>query len=265
MPKPANLPALWRQSWRAALSGVLLLVLAACAGTGGGFIGQSSKERQQGANTHVQLAQEYLKRGRLDAARDGLKRALELDPYSPDAHTVSGVLHETIGDLVQADLHYRRAVELRASDGNMNNNYASFLCRQGRFEEAERFFQRAIVDPYYKTPEVALANAGVCAMSSGEFEKAESYLRRALDRRPDYVDALMPMAETLFRRGDFLRARAFLQRYESAQPESPEMLVLGAKIEDALGDRRAAEEYRQRLQSSFPRFQDSRGQPGSEG
>lgn len=233
----------------------VVLLLGACAsdGTGGSFMGQSSEKSKRAAELQVQLAQEYLKRGNLEIARDKLKRALELDPYSAQAHTVSGFLNESIKEYVQAELHYKRAVELRPKDGDMSNNFASFLCRQQRYDEAEAMYQRAFSDPYYKTPEVALTNAGICAKDNGKLEQAEAYLREALDRAPGYGSALLPMAGVLFARGDTLRARAFLQRYEAENPANPEALYLGMQIEQAQGDKRSVEDYRRRLTSGFPR------------
>lgn len=236
----------------------LAALLAGCAGgMDGGFMGQSSEKARRGAELQVQLAQEYLKRGQLEVARDKLKRALELDPYSAQAHTVSGFLGETIGDYLQAELHYRRATELKPKDGDMSNNFASFLCRRGRFDESDALFQRALADPYYKTPEVALTNAGMCARDGGHLEQAENYLREALARKPDYAAALVPMASVLQARGDHLRARAFLQRYEAAHTPGPEVLHLGMQIEQALGDRRSAEDYRRRLLSGYPRSREA--------
>lgn len=239
---------------------VISFALAACAGGGfggSGLMGQSSEKARHGAELQVQLAQEYLKRGQLEVARDKLKRALELDPYSAQAHTVSGFLNESIGDYLQAELHYRRATELRPKDGDMSNNFASFLCRRGRFDESDAMFQRALADPYYKTPEVALTNAGMCARDGGRLEQAENYLREALARKPDYFAALVPMASVLYAREDFLRARAFLQRYEAGENAGPEVLQLGMQIEHALGDKRSADDYRRRLLSGFPRSREA--------
>lgn len=234
------------------------LVLAGCAGGGGGYAGPSNATKaHEAASLQVQMAQAYLQKGNLEVARDKLKRALEIDPYSPDAHAVTGMLNDTIGDTVQAELHFRRAVELMPKDGGMNNNYASFLCRQGRYPEAEVLFQRAIADPYYKTPEVALSNAGVCAEESGQLDQAEAYLRRALDRSPDYAAALAPMARVLFARGDHLRARAFVQRSDAVLPPAADMLLLGMQVEQALGDQQSAEEYKKRLLSAFPRSKEA--------
>lgn len=237
---------------------VLAVLLSACAGgMGGNIVGQSSDKARRSAELQVQLAQEYLKRGQLDVARDKLKHALELDPYSAQAHTVSGFLGETIGDYLQAELHYRRATELKPKDGDMSNNFASFLCRRGRYDESDAQFQRAFADPYYKTPEVALTNAGMCARDDGRLEQAETYLREALARKPDYAAALVPMASVLYAREDYLRARAFLQRYEAVHDAGPEVLHLGMQIEQALGDHRSAEDYRRRLLSGYPRSREA--------
>lgn len=240
-----------------ALCAVMFLGGCASDGLGGSMMGQSSEKAKKSSELQVQLAQEYLKRGNLEIARDKLVRALELDPYSAQAHTLSGFLNETIKEYVQAELHYRRAVELRPKDGDMSNNFASFLCKRGRYDEAEVMFQRAFADPFYKTPEVALTNAGICAKDAGKLEQGEAYLREALDRKPDFGPALLPMAAVLFARQDFLRARAFMQRYDAANPASPEALYLGLQIEQALGDERSAEDYRRRLVSGFPRSREA--------
>ena len=160
-----------RLFWAPLLLSTLLLV--SCGGAGpGSFLGESSEKTKKSAELQVQMAQEYLKKGDLQTARDKLKRALELDPYSAQAHTMSGFLNETIKDMVLAELHYRRAVELMPKDGGMNNNFGSFLCRQGKYPEADEMFKRAIADPYYRTKEAALTNAGVCAKDAGQVELA---------------------------------------------------------------------------------------------
>ena len=236
----------------------LCVALAGCASSSGFAPRTASEKNQQAAKLHTQLAQEYFRKGQLDVARDRIRRALELDPASGDAHTVAALLHDQIGDYPQAEIHYSRAVELKPKDGGVNNNYANFLCSRGRYDEADALFQTALNDPYYRTPEVALANAGKCAYSAGKMAAAERYLRSALERDPDQSAALLPMARTLLARGDALRARAFLQRHEARSAASPETLLLGVQIEESLGDRRAAAEYRKRLLDQFPRSQQAR-------
>ena len=212
----------------------------------------SAGNRKQAADTNVQLGQGYLAQGRLDLARDKLQKALELDPRSVSGHTVSAVLFEQVGDVERARSHYRRAVELAPESGDVLNNYAVFLCKEGDYPQADQLFARALADAFYKTPAVAHANRGACALSAGQPEAAAQHLREAVRIVPDMPDALYGLARATFELGDFMRARAFAQRYEATGQAGADGVLLAYRIERKLGNVRAANEYRQRLLAQFP-------------
>lgn len=247
----------------------LLLALAACAGTGSSGSGMPKgravdTEAKEAAALQVKLGQGYLTEGQLETARDKLRRALELDPGSADAHTLMAVLHERINRPKLAEDFYRRAAELKPEDGSTNNNYGAFLCGAGRFDEAEPYFKRALQDPFYRTPALAYTNAGVCATKAGRQDKAEIYFRQSIELEPKNAVALFELARIHLKKGDLLRARAFLQRYESSAGQADaEALDLGALIEEQIGDSAAAAEYRRRLQSEFPQYTPASGGDGS--
>lgn len=237
--------------------GFVLLVagLAGCATTTPGSSGTSKAAAgpdQQAAALQVKMGQGYLAQGELETARDKLQRALELDPNSADAHTLMALLQERINRPSVAETHYRRAAELKPDDGSTNNNYGTFLCGIGRYAEAQALFERAVLDPFYRTPEVAYANAGFCAVRSGDAALAERMLRSALELDPGNATVLYEMSRLHFARGDLMRARAFLQRFESSAQPEPQALELGLRIETRLGDRAAAGRYRQQLEQQFP-------------
>jgi type IV pilus assembly protein PilF len=240
-----------------------MCLLAGCASTGTGGSGSSElprarkvdREAQDSAALQVKLGQGYLTEGELETARDKLKRALELDPNSVDAHTLMAVLSERINRPKAAEQFYRKAAELKPEDGSVNNNYGAFLCGSGRFEEAEPYFQKAFDDPFYRTPAVAYTNAGMCALKANRVDRAESYLRQAIELQPRNAVALFELSRLHLAKNDLMRARAFLQRYEAAREVAdPEALNLGAVIEERAGNPVAASEYRQRLSTEFPQF-----------
>lgn len=238
------------------LVAALVLLLAACASAPERSArpepGARAAQQRSAAALNVQLGQGYLEQGRLEIALEKLLKAIELDPRSEDAHTVIAVLYERIGDPTRAETHYRRAVELKPRSGLTLNNYGTFLCRTGKFDEADRLFARALADPFYQTPAVAHANRGMCALDAGRIELAETELRQASRLQPEAPDTLYAMAKLHYRKGDLLRARAFVQRYEAVSPASAEALGLGLEIERGLGNAAAAAEYRQRLLAEFP-------------
>jgi type IV pilus assembly protein PilF len=204
------------------------------------------------AETNTSLGRQYMDRGQYEVALEKLKRAVAYDKTYAPAHTLLGVLYETLGQQDEALEEYRRAVHYDPTDGDVNNNYAVFLCGQDKSEEADRYFQIAMKDPFYSTPEVVYANAGLCALGTNDLDKAERYLRQSLEYDAEFAPALLPMADLNYRNGDFLRARAFLQRFEAVGTSDAQSLFLGYRIEYALGDATTSARYKQDLLSKFP-------------
>lgn len=249
-----------RLALRLAGMALLALLLAACASGGGGGGVQSDRKNQNrdAASANTQLGQSYMKQGKYELALEKLQRALQIDPGFVDAHTVIAVLYENIGELKEAEQHYRKASQLKPKGGAEANNYGAFLCKLKRVDEAEQYFQRAMADPFYKTPDVALVNAGTCFAGSGKYDAAERNLRLALERHPDNADALFQMASVQHAKGQGLKARAFMQRLDSTGVSRPDALLLGREIELKLGDAAGATDYTRRLLQEFPQSQQAK-------
>lgn len=225
-------------------------LLGACASSSD--IGDDSPVNKT-ARVNTQLGQEYMNRGQYEVALDKLKKAIKADPEYAPAHTVLAVLYERLGEQPLARKHYAEAVKVAPDNGDANNNYGAFLCRNGEASRAEPYFTKALDDPFYRTPEVSMANAGLCMLQAGDVDKAESYLRQSLAYDDDFPDALLGLSKVNFSKGEYLRARAFLQRYESAAPMSADSLMLGYRIETQLGNPRNAKQHADRLQEQFPK------------
>lgn len=248
---------------RISIAFLVMSLLAACGSSGGvrsTAEGGTDPENPatKAAALYTDLGQKYLAQGKFESSLENLKKALAADPNYADARTVIGLLYEQIGDNAQAELNYRKAAQLMPKSGNENNNYGAFLCKIGRYDEAAKYFQIAVADPFYQTPAAALTNAGTCAIKGGHYDLAERDLRTALDYTPDNSEALFQMATVLYLKEDFFRARAFFQRYESVGRQSADALLLGRNIELRLGNAKAATEYTRRLRAQFPDSEQSR-------
>ncbi|HEX7770593.1 MAG TPA: type IV pilus biogenesis/stability protein PilW [Dokdonella sp.] len=245
---------------RHALLAVLLAVLAGCATGGGDGMKKETAEskRAEAARVNTDLGQQYMRQGKLELALEKLNRALQFDSGYVDAHTVIAVLYETIGDSAKAGEHYRRAAELKPKGGAVNNNYGWFLCRSGKFAEAQAYFERALADPFYKTPSLALSNSGSCLYKAGRRDEAEKALRHALDLDPGDPEALLQLGNVLYDKGEYFNARAFVQRFEGLSSARPDALLLGRNVELRLGNGDAAREYTRRLLQTFPDSEQAR-------
>ncbi len=241
------------------MKGWLLVVLAALVAIGCSSEPKRKVEPHKAAEINAQLGVQYMNQGSYDIALAKFKKALKQNPDSVAAHNGIAILYETLGETRLAEKHYRKAVSLGPKDSFALNNYGQYLCRTGRWKDAERYFKKATRDPLYKTPEVALTNAGICAWQAGEQDKAEQYLRAALEANPLDPRALFQMAKLSFSQGNYLRTRAYLQRYEQVASHTPESLWLGIETEKRLGDSSAVASYSMLLQDRFPESPQARG------
>lgn len=225
------------------------VVLGGCAGDSN-LRGTPQPERASDIN--LDLAIEALRKGNLAQAKEKLERSLDQNSRNARAHATAGLLYERLADPDKADTHYSRAVALDPENSEYKNNYATYLCRRSRFDRGVRLALQAAQNPLYKTPEVALLNAGNCARNGGNAKEAEAHYRKALEVRPRFSEALLQMAMLTFEQQNYISARAFFERYMEVGRTTPETLWLGLRIERSLGNSAMAQHYARRLKSEYP-------------
>lgn len=194
-------------------------------------------------------AADMLQRGQLDEAERLARKALATKSNSGDANTLIGAIADARGDSAAAGKAYYAAAAGGGGNGGYANNYGGWLCANGRAAESLEWFDRALADPAYATPDGVLANAGACAHIAGQEGRAEASWRRLLALNAQSVPALAGLAELEFERGNGLEARAFAERWLALSPDDADGLRLAAKIEQKLGDNVTASRYLSRLQA----------------
>lgn len=227
---------------------LMLLLMSACASTTAVEDDRDFKI----ADTNLRLGIGYMRQGKYEDALEKLQKAYSAKPDYADVHGALALVYESLLEYKKADRHYREAIDLNPENGGFYNNYGGFLCRRGKYKEADKYFVKAIETRRYKTPEQALENAGACAILIPDLEKAEIYLRRALSINDKLPLALSQMADLMFRKENYMSARAYLQRYEEVSQHTAESLWLGIRTERKLGDKEAEAHYAKLLQSQYP-------------
>lgn len=234
-----------RLDWCVALA---IILLAGCAtARDQRVVGELSSS----GRSNLALAQTYLQQNQLDRAATRAAMALKSDSGSAEVHVVLALIEISKGDHKKAERAFNRALRIAPHDGAVLNAHAAWLCDRGQTAQADEEFSRALLDGNYRSPIQALANAGMCAHRSGQWSKAEGYLRRALTIAPKSGPLLLLLADTELRQGKIMEAQAFIQRRDSLGSDAA-TLELAARIEDAADNRRAAARYRQRLREEFP-------------
>jgi len=210
------------------------------------------------AATNLRLGIEYLKRGNYEKSLVKLNKALDADPDHPPTLNALGLLYQRLGRPVDAEKYFKRALRINPNDPYTLNNYGQFLCANNRYEEAETTFLAAASNPIYETPEIALTNAGTCALKNDQPDVAEEHFRNALKINPRLGIALIQMSHLSYDKGNYLSARAYLQRYLEVGKHTASTLWLGIRIEKELGDKNTLSSYALLLKNNFPKSEEAR-------
>ncbi len=198
------------------------------------------------ARARVAIAAEYIQTNKPELALQSLERALVLDPKSPEAHNVMGVLLEKDDDFVKAEQNYRKALSLKPEYPQARNNYGVLLYRLKRYKEAMEQFSIAAADLSYERRETALEYVGKIALMLGDKEKAKVTFERALKLNSRLPDPALELATFAYDEQNYPEANRFYQRYLRAidkDVQSARGLWLGIRLARLNHDTNALASY----------------------
>ncbi|MEO8536032.1 MAG: type IV pilus biogenesis/stability protein PilW [Betaproteobacteria bacterium] len=207
---------------------------------------------QQRAAIKTELAAGYYERGQMDVALEELGAARALDPAYPRLYNIYGLVYAVLGDRAKAEESFRQAIALAPNDSDIHANWGAYLCATGRPRDAMPEFEQVLRDPLYKTPEIALINAGKCSAALGDGKSADDYLRRALTASPGNPVAAYNLALLAYRERRVGEARAWMRAVMQQASPSAEALYLGMCIERRQNDREAERSYESQLRNRWP-------------
>jgi type IV pilus assembly protein PilF len=207
---------------------------------------------QQRAAIRTELAAGYYERGQMDVALEELGAAKSLDPSYPKLYNIYGLVYAMLGDRAKAEESFRQAIALAPDDSDIRENWGAYLCATGRAREAMPEFEQVLRDPLYKSPEIALINAGKCSIALGQTKNADEFFRRALTASPGNATAAYNLALLAYRESRVGEARAWMRPVMQQAAPPPEALFLGMCIERKQGDREAERSYESQLRNRWP-------------
>lgn len=234
---------------------LVLLCLGGCASgpSGHGAAGMASgRQENLSAKVHTELAAGYYARAQYAIALDEINKAQAADAGYAPAFNILGLIRAELREDTQAEAAFRQALALHEHYSEAENNFGWYLCQRGRHDEALALFDAALKNPLYGTPEVALANAGICNLAKGNVSEAETFFFRALKRVPDLRVALLGMADIEFRQGRALAARNKLNQMGDISNLGASALWLGIRVARVLGIREDEMSYSAQLRRRFP-------------
>ena len=209
-------------------------------------------DRQKASQIRLSAGLQYLKNGNLLNAKRHLDKALELGANTGNVHFGIGYYYEKVKEFDKAEKSYQKALGFEKNNPDFLNGYASFLCGQGDFTNAQKYFSRAIEQPIYADIASAYMNAGICAKRSNRKKIAASYFRKALYRNNKLPTALIEMSEVEFNKLRYERAHSYMKRYEEVSRPSSSSLWLALRIASLRKNKNDLATYAIKLEQMFP-------------
>jgi type IV pilus assembly protein PilF len=214
---------------------------------------QSPADARTRAKAHTELASAYYGIGNMGIALQEARIAVASDPNYAPAYNIQALVDMDLKDSSGAEASFQHGLKLAPNDPDLNHNYGWFLCQTGRAQLAMPYFTNALRNPLYTSPSRTYAAAGRCLLERNEVKQAAEYFERALRLDPNNTNAMLPFANTLYKRGQFEEAKELVERYNRASPPTAEALWLAVRIERKLGDRIAESSYAAQLRLRFPK------------
>ena len=125
--------------------------------------------------------------GRLDEAEINYRKAIELNPKNASTYYNLGVNLQIRGRSNEAEASYKKAIEINPNFTEAYNNLANLIKNFGRLDEAEINYKKAIeIKPNFAE---AYSNLGIMQKELGKFEEAEINYKKAIEIKPNFADA----------------------------------------------------------------------------
>jgi type IV pilus assembly protein PilF len=209
-------------------------------------------DNQRRARIRLQLAVGYYEQRQMPVALDEIKQALLADPNFADAYSVRALIYMDMGENKLAEDNFQQALRLMPNNPDFSNNYGWFLCQNGRERQAMQYFDSALKNRGYQSPEKALNNAGICSLRLKDQAAAEKFFSQAFQLNPGNPSTNANLAKIYYEQGDYERARFYIGRVMKAEVTSADVLWLAIKIERKLGDRAAETNLVAQLRRKHP-------------
>jgi TolB-like protein/Tfp pilus assembly protein PilF len=145
-------------------------------------------------------------------AKAAAKKALELDPDLPEAHTVSAMIAATYDwDWARAEAEFKRALQLDPNLAVTHYRYAwTFLSPMGRHDEAISEMKIAMEkEPLYL---IQGANYAGVLMYARHFDEAVEQAKKTLDLDPNFVAGKNWLCHTYNAKGMYAESLAIAEK-----------------------------------------------------
>ncbi len=169
---------------------VLLLFssVISCAFTG-------TKISVEDATAHYKLGVAFLDTNKIQRAFVEFQKAYEFNPNDQRVLNAIGIIYLLhFNETEESIKHFKKALKIDPDYSDANNNLGYAYEKSGRYETAISYYQKAVSNLTYPTPEKAYISMGNSYYRLGKFASAVKSYSEAIKRAPDLSTPYLGLA-----------------------------------------------------------------------
>lgn len=208
---------------------------------------------EKAMESYINAANQYLRKKDADNALRHLRKAANLNEKDQRVHTGLAYAFELTQDYALAESHHKKAIALGGQgEARARNNYATYLFKQRRFNEAKDQLDNVVADVLYNRRSGAFTTLGLVELQLGDVDGAMIAFSRAvnLDRRNSL--ASIELADIFIQKREYAAAEFHYNTFKYIGPVSARGLLIGIKLGQALSKRDLIASNALALKNLFP-------------
>ncbi len=191
-------------------------------------------QEQKIAAATVELGEVYLNQGNFTAALKALLDAEKVLPNDPYLHNDLGVAYMGKERFELAEHHFKKAVTLKPDYIPARNNLGTAYLKQKKYDKAIECYKQFSTDLLYSTPHFAFSNMGWAYLGKNNQPLARKYFSKALNLKPDFINAVHGLATSYIQSGNARKAEAIIEKTLKKRPNASVLHADLARAYEAL-------------------------------
>lgn len=186
-----------------------------------GCAGSVPDKNQHLSLEHYEAGIRNLNAKKLQAAYWEFEYASHLDPGSAKVHYALGHVYYLMHDYKDAEAEFKKSIERTDRKAAAYNYLGLIAYNEKKYHRAIRYFQKALEDPLYRTPEHPLVNLGQTYLALNDPDSAQDAFSKAILRNERDVAAHFWLGKLLMTRGDLKGALSEFSSVVRIAPQFP--------------------------------------------
>jgi len=201
----------------------LVLILAVACST-------TSSQKRKDADVHYQLGLSYMKEGKYQDAFVEFQKSIDL--YPDDKHVLNalGLIYMKFEEFDKSEEVFKEALDIDPEFSEAANNLGVVYSRKKDWKSAIIYFERALQNPLYPSPERAFYNLATAQYRLHDYTIALKHFKDALRRAPNFFPAYYGLALSYNALEDYGEASTALTMGIELDPEIEGKKQKAAKV-----------------------------------